>query len=246
MLVFFFFSSRRRHTRWNCDWSSDVCSSDLRTALHQGLTPAQWNDDRPTWDKYDKEMSTEVNDPKLAAEIKEYESRGYTAGTGGQTVEQLAELRELNAHGAKKYQFDRQEELLDVKARLGKIIQDTDFLRRFNKILFPEHRTARFTVGAAVVGGKWQYRVGITCLVATYEGGQFIGLGEIQPGLMPEYSVLRVDIHGIPLNAKWIGWRTVLMKAISLGAITEDQAHTEFGDPLGLASRRYREQLHAF
>src|SRR2546427_8441294 len=29
MLVFFFFSSRRRHTRFDCDWSSDVCSSDL-------------------------------------------------------------------------------------------------------------------------------------------------------------------------------------------------------------------------
>src|SRR6266568_7746436 len=28
-MCFFFFSSRRRHTRWNCDWSSDVCSSDL-------------------------------------------------------------------------------------------------------------------------------------------------------------------------------------------------------------------------
>src|SRR3989338_10976209 len=27
--VIIFFSSRRRHTRWNCDWSSDVCSSDL-------------------------------------------------------------------------------------------------------------------------------------------------------------------------------------------------------------------------
>src|SRR5690242_5226851 len=26
--VFFFFSSRRRHTRLTCDWSSDVCSSD--------------------------------------------------------------------------------------------------------------------------------------------------------------------------------------------------------------------------
>ena len=26
----FFFSSRRRHTRYACDWSSDVCSSDLR------------------------------------------------------------------------------------------------------------------------------------------------------------------------------------------------------------------------
>src|SRR5689334_24270964 len=29
LLSVFFFSSRRRHTRWNCDWSSDVCSSDL-------------------------------------------------------------------------------------------------------------------------------------------------------------------------------------------------------------------------
>src|SRR5439155_13223797 len=28
-LIFFFFSSRRRHTRWPRDWSSDVCSSDL-------------------------------------------------------------------------------------------------------------------------------------------------------------------------------------------------------------------------
>src|SRR5688572_31409387 len=29
MVLFFFFSSRRRHTRFDCDWSSDVCSSDL-------------------------------------------------------------------------------------------------------------------------------------------------------------------------------------------------------------------------
>src|SRR5256886_14692024 len=28
--LLFFFSSRRRHTRFDCDWSSDVCSSDLR------------------------------------------------------------------------------------------------------------------------------------------------------------------------------------------------------------------------
>src|SRR3989440_5010085 len=30
LLFFFFFSSRRRHTRSDRDWSSDVCSSDLR------------------------------------------------------------------------------------------------------------------------------------------------------------------------------------------------------------------------
>src|SRR6266571_5806554 len=31
MPLLFFFSSRRRHTRLTCDWSSDVCSSDLGT-----------------------------------------------------------------------------------------------------------------------------------------------------------------------------------------------------------------------
>src|SRR2546429_3615185 len=31
--LFFFFSSRRRHTRCSRDWSSDVCSSDLNATL---------------------------------------------------------------------------------------------------------------------------------------------------------------------------------------------------------------------
>src|SRR5256886_9220217 len=41
MWYVFFFSSRRRHTRFDCDWSSDVCSSDLiegnRIGKHQGV-----------------------------------------------------------------------------------------------------------------------------------------------------------------------------------------------------------------
>src|SRR5215510_2339675 len=39
-MVVFFFSSRRRHTRWPRDWSSDVCSSDLSvgaSAMWSGL-----------------------------------------------------------------------------------------------------------------------------------------------------------------------------------------------------------------
>src|SRR2546430_8614693 len=35
-MMSFFFSSRRRHTRFDCDWSSDVCSSDLEV-----VPPAQ-------------------------------------------------------------------------------------------------------------------------------------------------------------------------------------------------------------
>src|SRR2546430_9022667 len=32
--TWFFFSSRRRHTRFDCDWSSDVCSSDLASCAY--------------------------------------------------------------------------------------------------------------------------------------------------------------------------------------------------------------------
>src|SRR5947209_19517535 len=35
--MFFFFSSRRRHTRYWRDWSSDVCSSDLIESGHDGV-----------------------------------------------------------------------------------------------------------------------------------------------------------------------------------------------------------------
>src|SRR5256885_16217173 len=35
ILYFFFFSSRRRHTRLQGDWSSDVCSSDLKSLVHE-------------------------------------------------------------------------------------------------------------------------------------------------------------------------------------------------------------------
>src|SRR5256886_17367811 len=44
--MIFFFSSRRRHTSFDCDWSSDVCSSDLVNklpdkplAVYDGLFP---------------------------------------------------------------------------------------------------------------------------------------------------------------------------------------------------------------
>src|SRR2546430_12136632 len=50
VVCLFFFSSRRRHTRFDCDWSSDVCSSDLQLrggagllltsdGVHKSLTP---------------------------------------------------------------------------------------------------------------------------------------------------------------------------------------------------------------
>src|SRR5207237_7822809 len=63
----FFFSSRRRHTRFKCDWSSDVCSSDLglrdeARGLARTNLAAFGNDDTPIV----------VNSAGCGAMLKEY------------------------------------------------------------------------------------------------------------------------------------------------------------------------------
>src|SRR5260370_40380325 len=55
----FFFSSRRRHTRFKCDWSSDVCSSDLRFEF-------RWEDQFNL--ALDPETAREFHDETLPAE----------------------------------------------------------------------------------------------------------------------------------------------------------------------------------
>src|SRR5207237_1484501 len=56
--LFFFFSSRRRHTRFKCDWSSDVCSSDLAT----DLTPTAFSPHfrAPILQRYSLNLQTEL------------------------------------------------------------------------------------------------------------------------------------------------------------------------------------------
>src|SRR2546430_723091 len=70
VFFFFFFSSRRRHTRFDCDWSSDVCSSDLPGA---GVTDRSIR--RP------RKASADSRDRKAAAG-----RRGHKAATGRRDV----------------------------------------------------------------------------------------------------------------------------------------------------------------
>src|SRR5690625_6786516 len=55
----FFFSSRRRHTRWPRDWSSDVCSSDLTDGL--GLDKVGIETDEKGFIPVNDELRTQVN-----------------------------------------------------------------------------------------------------------------------------------------------------------------------------------------
>ena len=208
-------------------------------------------DRRPSWMKYDDEMPTQFGQGNWNERDKDLEQAArtpYHDYVSRQSVDELCRLREENTYAGRSFRFDEQDELLDERARLGTRIQDVVFLERFNKILQRERRdrAACFTVSAARVGGRIQYTVGVACIVPTERGGEMKSVCQVQPGVMPEYSILRVDIHQVPLNEKYRGWRTVLLRAICSGVITEQQAHEEFGEALGMASRRYRQQLFSW
>src|SRR5438034_2885067 len=75
MFLCFFFSSRRRHTRSLCDWSSDVCSSDLARERLQTLGYVSGLTDVVT------DPGSQLPDPKDKREIVErYRSAVDLAG----------------------------------------------------------------------------------------------------------------------------------------------------------------------
>src|SRR5579875_4155217 len=72
LILFFFFSSRRRHTRSLCDWSSDVCSSDLASLLRRGKTSGL----RP---RYPLAMTSEARDEITRDEAYPHTTAGKIA-----------------------------------------------------------------------------------------------------------------------------------------------------------------------
>src|SRR5439155_10862418 len=67
----FFFSSRRRHTRWPRDWSSDVCSSDLNRGYPSYATRStQWYDA-----DFANSGATEASQPVTSHETRSEERR---------------------------------------------------------------------------------------------------------------------------------------------------------------------------
>src|SRR5713226_6400798 len=95
MRFFFFFSSRRRHTRWTGDWSSDVCSSDLGIAVGMATNIPPHNL---------AEVCTALlklldNEDLGNAPLCRY-AKGPDFPTGGQILNSLEEIREIYKTGS--------------------------------------------------------------------------------------------------------------------------------------------------
>src|SRR5260370_6628875 len=86
LFCFFFFSSRRRHTIFKCDWSSDVCSSDLgwcRRRSRRRLAPREAHmtsiDDPAALEVEDLAPHLDLFDPSHSERLWEVLSYARTA-----------------------------------------------------------------------------------------------------------------------------------------------------------------------
>src|SRR5271170_3792475 len=190
------------------------------------------------WESYDREMDPTRNwTPALKARVEEYSKhrheKSHTAG-----LEEIMRQREMSAESVKEYKFFRQLEdgLTDEKTRRGELMFCLDFVEKLNTIL-PAYLSGKVIKGMA----------GLYVLTPDVKGGHWHYVCGVQASMMNEYSVIHVDSHGLPLNEKKRGWRTVLLRLIQGSFISEEDADRVFGEPTsGSISRRYREQIYWF
>src|SRR5690625_941539 len=110
--LYFFFSSRRRYTRWPRDWSSDVCSSDLETDVLAGFRVVeQLAEHLDTGDGGLDGLVVQTDDFNLVVHVEL--TALNTAGDDGSTT------------GDREDVFDRHEErLVDVTDRVRDVLVD--------------------------------------------------------------------------------------------------------------------------
>src|SRR5256886_11439608 len=115
----FFFSSRRRHTRFDCDWSSDVCSSDLAAKQRQkvGAAPAVGMKERNGVQFYGfivgVQSQSSVEGVQVDVSVRQHHPLGLGAGTAG--VKELGKRVFIDLHDVSAIRGSAGKERLEVR-----------------------------------------------------------------------------------------------------------------------------------
>lgn len=204
------------------------------------ILPGQNTPKKPNYKSYDDEFHwADENDPALAAEIADYESREKHHGTGSQSVEEYYRLHELNVDARKQHRFPDQEEL--ATRREGRILHMNEFMHKLRSAGLNAWYTNKG--GMARTLGLYVSHEGLKTGCQHAPGAPHY-VGFVQVPFMQEFEELHFDHHKLPLGSKRRGWRTILLRLIEQQMLTETKAHEVFGEPLGsVVSRRYLSYL---
>lgn len=186
--------------------------------------------EKAPWETYDSEMGSKLN-PELEEAVKRYEERMHTKASS-ETLEELARQKEINNALAGNYQWVKPEEYAEVAPRIGRIMHSTVFINKLRtecglKCWYTQHGMPRRLTLKVQVGNEEPQTA---CWV--------------QEGFMPEYSIMKFDEHGVPLDERMRGWRTPLLQLLIKGIVSEKIVEQVFGKATGPASKKFNELLY--
>jgi hypothetical protein len=157
-----------------------------------------------------------------------------------EAAEKAQMIFEINERMQKPDQWDGQQRWIgkeNEEMRRGQVMSPFAFIIKLQKVI----GETRVQLNEIAVDKRAALYVWETDLrTATRKKVQ---VGTLQYPLGTEWMVMRFNEYGVPTTAKYLGWRTALLSMITLGVITEKEAHKAFPLSEGPASAWYREQL---
>lgn len=155
-------------------------------------------------------------------------------------AEHSARLGELNfnSEGTKRQRHEDQEEFHKEHERVGRRMHTSVLLLKLQKLVPSLHvKTGN------IEGDLALYQTAETPQ-AKWDGKNFSYLGFVSYANLPEYSQYEFDNKlDIVIRESNRGWRTILLRFIKAGLLTEEQCDREFGHPSGRASLVWYKKL---
>jgi hypothetical protein len=148
--------------------------------------------------------------------------------------ESFQQAKEESDAQVSQYKMEHQDILTNAKARKVNAIGTRDFIQKLR-----QNGVRCFTVD----NGFPPQTVALWAIRPNSQEVQYVCY--LQRPAMYEWSVLKVDRHGLPAGEDFRGWRTVLAQLITKNILTEAKAHAIFGKPTDSeVSLLYRETLY--
>jgi len=155
-------------------------------------------------------------------------------------AEHSARLGELNfnSEGTKRQRHEDQEEFHKEHERVGRRMHTSVLLLKLQKLV-----PSLFIKPGGIEGDLALYQTAETPQ-AKWGGKNYNYLGFISYGDLTEFSQYEFDNKmDIVIRESNRGWRTVLLRFIKAGLLTEEQCDREFGHPSGRASLVWYKKL---
>lgn len=185
--------------------------------------------------------------PKNSAYKSGYEPLCYSCKNSPKLsiAEHAFRLRELNYNSAGTRAQRHPDTDFLIDKRPGRSMDCSIFLQKLLHV-YPQLYVTQG--GVTINGAVVDLALYATSGVNKPEWGQnsFKYLGYVTLGTMPEYSEYEFDQRDILLRCTNIGWRSVLIRFIENGILTEEQCNQEFGFPSGGMNSLWYKKLHNF